>query len=68
MTNLRIHISDWLFHYNGDNWEAIHISHITGIPQNCITSPSLMDLVQIMNKTNGEKEKLNTLVDGDGNK
>lgn len=66
MTNLGTHMYNWLFHYNiyTEQWEATERSHsfFSG-RDNIITSSSLSTLVDIVNKTNGEKSKISKLLE-----
>ena len=63
MTNLGTHIYDWIFHYNiyRDLWEAARRENYTQLfsgGTDVIRSTSLLTLVEIVSRTDGDTSKL----------
>lgn len=67
MTNLGIHMYDWVINYNPftSNWQAAHRDNMNALYSDrtkLIESPSLLTLVEILNKTNGIRQELDKLL------
>ena len=63
------HLSDWVFHYNSfdDTWGAAKRENQTDLfndrkSKNVLSSKNIKDLIELINKTNGDENKLKRLV------
>lgn len=63
------HLSDWVFHYNSfdGTWGAAKRENQTDLfndrkSKNVLSSKNIKDLIELINKTNGDENKLKRLV------
>lgn len=70
MTNLETHMYDWLFHYNPytELWRAARresypLLFSDSQDPSIITSSSISTLIDLINRTDGQPDKLSQLTD-----
>ena len=63
------HLSDWVFHYNSfdSTWGAAKRENQTDLfnnrkSKNVLSSKNIKDLIELINKTNGDESKIKRLV------
>ena len=67
MTNLKTHMYEWVINYNPftDNWQAAHRDYMGALYTDrtkLIESSSITTLIDILNRTNGNKEEVEKLL------